>query len=103
VADRNVMSADVTISDPGVYTVKWTSQSIDGASLDGTFSFGYKATEAIPAASGGEDHDHDGGTPDTSIGVTPVGSSAPLALLGGLLLLASGGLLARRLLALRVR
>jgi methionine-rich copper-binding protein CopC len=103
VADRNVMTGDVTITDPGVYTVKWTSQSIDGASLDGSFSFGYKATEAIPAASGGEDHDHDGGTPDTSVAVTPAGGSASLAALGSLLLLASGALLTRRLLSIRAR
>lgn len=101
VADRNVMSADVTISDPGIYTVKWTSQSIDGASLSGSFSFGYKATEAIPAASGGEDHDHDGGTPDTSVAVPTGTGSAPLAILGGLLLVASGTLVGRQLLFAR--
>ncbi|HET8586547.1 MAG TPA: copper resistance CopC family protein [Candidatus Limnocylindria bacterium] len=101
VADRNVMSADVTISDPGIYTVKWTSQSIDGASLSGSFSFGYKATAAIPAASGGEDHDHEGGTPDTAVS-TPTGGSAPLAVLGALLLVASGTLAGRQLLHARL-
>ncbi len=101
VAARNVMTADVSITAPGVYTVKWTSVSSDGATLNGSFSFGYKTSETIPAASGGED-DH-AGTPDTSItppqGQPVTGTSA----LGVLLLLAGGGLIVRRALVTRVR
>lgn len=103
VADRNVMVADVTITDPGVYTVRWTSQSIDGASLDGQFSFGFKTDEAIPAASGGEDDDHEGETPNTSVSAATGSGSAPLAALGGLLLLAAAGTLVGRRVLTRVR
>jgi copper resistance protein C len=102
VAARNVMTADVSITDPGVYTVKWTSESADGATLDGAFSFGYKATAAIPAATGGEDDDH-GGSPDTSIGAAGPQPLAPLAPIGALMLLTAAGLLVRRQLAVPVR
>jgi hypothetical protein len=100
VPDRNVMKADVTITDPGIYTVKWTSVSADGATLNGQFSFGYKATQAIPAASGGEDNDEGHGTPDTSI-ASDTGS--PLAPLGALLILSAAGLLVRRGLVAQAR
>lgn len=104
VANRNVMKADVTITEPGVYTVKWTSESADGATLTGQFSFGYKTDEAIPAASGGEDEDGDHGTPDTAIGIAS-GSSPldPLTLVGGVLLLCGGALVARRMIGTAVR
>jgi methionine-rich copper-binding protein CopC len=87
VADRNVMTADVSISEPGVYTVKWTSKSSDGASLSGSFSFGYKASAAIPEPSGGHEHE----TPNTS--VAPSGNGAPLAPMGFALIGLALGLL----------
>jgi methionine-rich copper-binding protein CopC len=104
VANRNVMKADVTITEPGVYTVKWTSESADGATLTGQFSFGYKTDVAIPAASGGEDEDGDHGTPDTAIGIAS-GSSPldPLTLVGGVFLLSGGALVARRMIGTAVR
>lgn len=86
VADRNVMIADVSISDPGVYTVNYLSKSIDGAELDGSFSFGFQTDAAIPAATGGDDDDHD--APDTAM--TDTASAAWLAIIGVLFL--GGGL-----------
>lgn len=91
VADRNVMTAAVSISAPGVYTVSYVSKSIDGAVLDGTFSFGYQTDASIPAATGGDDDDHG---PDTAVDApTPL---APMALVGVLLLLGATAFAARR-------
>lgn len=86
VADRNVMTADVSIGDPGIYTVDYTSKSIDGAVLEGTYSFGFQTDATIPPATGGDDDDHD--APDTAL-TTPAGSGW-LALVG--LLFLGGGL-----------
>jgi methionine-rich copper-binding protein CopC len=85
VADRNVMTVDVSISDPGIYTVNYVSKSIDGAVLNGSYSFGYQTDATIPAATGGDD-DHD--APDTAI-EAPAGHGW-LALIG--LLFLGGGL-----------
>jgi methionine-rich copper-binding protein CopC len=84
VADRNVMSGEVTIGDPGIYTVHWTSKSIDGAVLKGTFSFGFDTDDSVPAATGGEDEDHD--APDTALR-SP--RNAPTNGIVGLLLIAA--------------
>ncbi len=89
VADRNVMTAKVTITDPGIYTVSYVSTSIDGATLDGTFSFGYKTDSTVPAATGGDDD-----APDAALS-SPT-SSALLALIGVLLLLGGASLATRR-------
>ena len=88
VADRNVMAGPVTITAPGVYTVAYTVGGVDGHVLEGTFSFGYQATSAIPGPTGGEGPD----TAMTQRGGTPV-----LVLLGLMLLLASGVIAARRI------
>ena len=93
VADRNVMTADVSIATPGVYTVSYVSKSIDGAVLDGTFSFGYQTDASIPAATGGDDDDDH--APDTAIDApAPL---APLAAIGLLLVLGAVTLAARRI------
>lgn len=89
IADRNVMTAALTITDPGIYTVSYVSKSIDGAVLNGTFSFGYRTGAAIPAPTGGDD---DG--PDTAVGSPAVPS--PVALVGMLLILVAASLAARR-------
>jgi hypothetical protein len=86
VADRNVLRGDVTITDPGPYTVRYTVAGVDGHVLEGTFSFGYQALEMIPGLTGGE---HE---PDTAM-PTP---RAPVPLLAGIALVAAGGLLASR-------
>jgi methionine-rich copper-binding protein CopC len=91
VADRNVMTADVSISEPGVYTVKWTSKSSDGASLSGSFSFGYKASATTPEPSGGHEHE----TPNTSVALTA--NEGPLAPVGFALIGLALGLLSVRL------
>jgi copper resistance protein C len=93
VADRNVLSGPVTISDPGVYTVSYTVAGLDGHVIEGTFSFGYNADDTIPEPTGGEDHDN----PDTAL-PRPVAPLAPM--LGGILL-ALGCLLAVRRLVTR--
>ena len=86
VADRNVMNGTVTISVPGVYTVRYTVAGVDGHVLEGSFSFGFQATAEIPEPTGDEHG------PDTAL---PQPRSSVPALVG-LLLLAAGGLLAMR-------
>lgn len=92
VADRNMLTGSVTITDPGVYTVTYTVAGVDGHSIEGTFSFGYDADEVIPLPSGGEDEEN----PDTALPRAPL---PLLAILGALLLVAGGVLGARRLAA----
>jgi methionine-rich copper-binding protein CopC len=86
VADRNVMTGDVTISDPGIYTVEYTVVGDDGHSVSGTISFGYDADETIPEP-----------TPNTAL----TRPSLPLLPLVGWLLLAVAGVVGVRRLALR--
>ena len=87
VADRNVMNGSVSITQPGIYTVRYTVAGVDGHVLHGTFSFGYQALETIPDPTGGEHG------PDTAM---PAPRN-PLPLLTGLsLLAAAGALLLRR-------
>lgn len=93
VADRNVLSGPVTITDPGVYTVSWEVAGLDGHLIEGTFSFGYNADEEIPEPTGDEDHDN----PDTALPRPEV----PLTALGGGLLLGLAAALSVRRLALR--
>jgi copper resistance protein C len=92
VADRNVLTGEVTISDPGVYTVSYRVAGIDGHAIEGTFSFGYNASQDIPEPTGGEDEN-----PDTALPLAPL----PLIAILGWLLLAAGGLLGVRRLAAR--
>jgi methionine-rich copper-binding protein CopC len=90
VADRNVLTGDVTITDPGVYTVGYAVTGIDGHQIGGAFSFGYNADEAIPAPT---DEEH----PDTAMPRPEL----PLTAGAGGLLLALGVLLGARRLAAR--
>ena len=90
VADRNVMTGDVTISDPGTYTVEYTVVAVDGHESGGTISFGYNADEAIPEATTDE-------PPNTAL----TRPGLPLVPLLGLLLLALAGVIGVRRLALR--
>jgi methionine-rich copper-binding protein CopC len=88
VADRNVMTGPLTITAPGVYTVSYTVAGVDGHVLEGTFSFGYQATSAIPGPTGGEGAD---------TAMTPRGGTPILVLFGWILLVASGVIAARHL------
>ena len=92
VADRNVLRGDVTISEPGVYTVNYTVAGVDGHEIVGTFSFGFNTEEAIPEPTGGEHED-----PDTAL---PYDQPTPLPVVG-LLLIGLAGVLGVRRLALR--
>lgn len=93
VADRNVLSGDVSITDAGVYTVDWISKSIDGATLKGEFSFAFNTDAKIPGATGGEDDDEDHDAPNTAL---PAPQPPLMGVAGLLLLAAAGGLVLRR-------
>ena len=77
VADRNVLAGHVTISDPGLHTVAWSVISSDGHEASGSYTFGYRAADAL--------------TPDTRM----MGPSAPLIPVG-ILLVAIALVFARR-------
>lgn len=79
VADRNVLSGSVTITEPGVYTVAWDVLGADGHELSGEFSFGYATDEEIPDGDGSHGHE----SPDTAMART---RSSPLTRVGMLLL-----------------
>jgi methionine-rich copper-binding protein CopC len=85
VADRNVMTGAVSITDPGVYTVGYTVAGVDGHVLGGAFSFGFNAGQQIPKPSGGEH-------PDTAMPAP----APPLAQLAGVLLLGLAVLISDR-------
>jgi methionine-rich copper-binding protein CopC len=93
VADRNVLSGAVTITDPGVYAVTYAVTGIDGHEIDGNFSFGFNADEEIPEPTGVEEHEG----PDTAL----PRPDALLATLGGALLLVMAVAMAVRRKALR--
>jgi copper resistance protein C len=80
VADRNVLIGEVTIDEPGVYTVEWEVTGTDGHTITGSFSFGVDTDEDIPEASEGDGHE----PPNTAMDA-PIGPS-PLSLLGMALL-----------------
>jgi methionine-rich copper-binding protein CopC len=86
VADRNVMAGDVTISDPGVYTVEYSVVAADGHESGGTISFGYNADEAIPESTSAE-------PPNTAL----AGPGMPMAALGWLLVALAAVIGVRRL------
>lgn len=46
VADRDELAGSVTIRDPGRYTVAWSVLSSDGHEASGSFTFGYRTSEA---------------------------------------------------------
>ncbi len=90
VADRNVLRGDVSISEPGVYTVSYAVAGVDGHEIEGTFSFGFNAEDTIPDSTGGE---HDDG-PDTAL---PYAPPSPLPVVGMLLIGLAATLGVRRL------
>lgn len=79
VADRNVLSGSVDISEAGVYTVGYTVTGLDGHEIGGAYGFGVNTDEQIPEATGGEEG------PDTAL---PAPSN-PLPTVVGLALLLS--------------
>jgi methionine-rich copper-binding protein CopC len=93
VADRNVMTGSVDISEPGVYTVEWEVLGADGHEITGAFSFGYATDEVIPGPTGDDGHE----SPDTAMGDDSVD---PLTL-AGMALMALAGLAAVRRVAVR--
>ena len=87
VADRNVMTGPVTITQPGVYTVTYRVAGVDGHQLEGTFSFGYQALMTIPDPTSDEGADTAMREPARRFG---------LVLLGALFLAASAFIVVRR-------
>ena len=90
VADRNVMTGPVTITQPGVYTVTYHVEGVDGHQLEGSFSFGYQATTTIPDPAGDEGPDTAKREPSRLLG---------LVLLGAAFLAASAFIVVRRVVA----
>jgi len=86
VADRNVLTGPVTITEPGIYTVIYTAAGVDGHEVAGIFSFGYLATATIPVPTGEEG-------PDTAMTVP---SHRPALLLLGVLSVAAAALILLR-------
>jgi methionine-rich copper-binding protein CopC len=79
VAERNVLRGDVAITEPGIYTVKWTVVAADGDEQLGDFSFTVS-----------------GGTVPVTAVATPDGPMRSALTLTGMLLLAAGLWLLRR-------
>lgn len=99
VAERNVVSGTVDISEPGVYTVAWTAVSIDGHPEEGSFEFGFQSDAAAPPPSD-DHHDGEAESPDTAL---PAPGGPDLALVAGLLLIVgAASLTVRRVLAVEV-
>ncbi|MGH2429155.1 MAG: copper resistance CopC family protein [Candidatus Limnocylindria bacterium] len=94
VADRNELRGTVSITEPGVYTVSWSSVAADGHRESGDFSFGFRAEVPPPATEGGHG-DNEG--PDTAVPAP----GPPLGTASGTVLLAAALCLAFRRLALR--
>jgi len=80
IADRNEMRGGVEISEPGSYSVSWTSVAEDGDEAAGEFTFDYRADA--------------GGSPGEQPNTAVVSNGVDLPLVGaGLLMLAAGGAL----------
>ncbi len=89
VAERNQIAGDVEISEPGTYTVSWTSVAADGHRDSGSFTFGYRADEDA------------GSAPDTAM--RPDATPGPMTVIGALLLVAAVGIAGRRPTGARAR
>jgi copper resistance protein C len=96
VAERNVLRGEVSITDPGVYTVSWEIVAEDGHPDSGEFSFGYRADAERGAAERAAAAE---AAPDTAL--RPAEGHTPLGVMGVLLLVAGVGLAARLRLSLR--
>jgi copper resistance protein C len=81
VADRNILRGDVTITEPGEYTVTYAVAAEDGHPTEGELTFTF-------------DPEGEASTPDTAVPVR--GTPAP-AIAGLVLVLASGALAVRRI------
>jgi methionine-rich copper-binding protein CopC len=92
VADRNMMTGPVAITEPGTYTVIYTAAGVDGHEVAGIFSFGYLATATIPVPTGDEG-------PDTAI--TAPSHSPALLFLGVMSVAAAAVILLRRIMEAR--
>jgi methionine-rich copper-binding protein CopC len=92
VADRNVLSGAVDITQPGVYTVAWTAVSIDGHAEEGTFAFGFQSDAAADASAA---HD-EAPSPDTAMPAP--GMPGAMQAVGLALVLASIVIIGRRVL-----
>jgi methionine-rich copper-binding protein CopC len=95
VADRNVLRGDVTITEPGLYSVLWTALSIDGDTTTGSFTFGFQATGPVPSDAPQQEN------PDTAMPPAPA-APLPFTVLGGTALLLAAVLLATRRTSSRV-
>jgi methionine-rich copper-binding protein CopC len=80
VAARNVLRGTVSISQPGTYRIEWTSLSLDGDTLHGTVTFGYRLSSP----------------PDTSTRHRQGADLLPLTAAGMVLLVVAGMLAERR-------
>ena len=89
VADRNVLRGDVTITEPGLYSVLWTALSIDGDTTTGSFTFGFQATGPVPSDAPQQEN------PDTAMPAAPT-APLPVTVLGVTALLLAAVLLATR-------
>jgi copper resistance protein C len=98
VADRNVLRGEVTITEPGVYTLTWIALAGDEHPEEGSFSFGYLAEVPDGGAEDGH-HDDEGGAPNTALPAR--GGSSPTSFIGLLLLATAGATAVRR--AVRIR
>ena len=87
VADRNLLSGPVAITDPAVYTVTYSVAGVDGHQLHGSFSFGYRATTAIPEPTSDE-------SPDTAMPLPNGETWLPML---GVLLVAAALVILRRM------
>jgi methionine-rich copper-binding protein CopC len=88
VADRNVLTGQVAITVPGVYTVTYAVAGVDGHQVHGSFSFGYQATTAIPDPTSDEH-------PDTAM--APPQRDTRLLVLAVVLLIAASLVVLRRM------
>lgn len=80
VAERNEMRGDVEISEPGVYTVAWTTVAEDGFEESGVFTFGYAADPPAPSSSE---------QPNTAVSASPTTGGGGLVVAGLALLCAA--------------
>jgi methionine-rich copper-binding protein CopC len=85
VADRNIVSGAVTITEPGVYSVDWSVLGTDGHEITGSFSFGYATDEEVP------DDEGDGHGPENPDTAMPTGRAPAPLTVAGLLLIALAG------------
>lgn len=82
VAARNILRGAVSITQPGTYKIAWTSLALDGDTLHGTVTFGYRLSSP----------------PNTSTRPRQGADRVPFTVAGVLLLVVAGLLAERRVL-----